>query len=128
VERIPRWRFAADRGGTFTDVVGSDPEGRFHTLKLLSISPEYEDAAIEGIRRILGVRQGEGMPEERIKGIRFGTTVATNALLERRGGRIALLITRGFRSSRNRISEQARHLQALHREDLALVFKRHRSG
>jgi 5-oxoprolinase (ATP-hydrolysing) len=92
-----RWRFAADRGGTFTDVVGSDPVGCYHTLKLLSVSPDYEDAAIEGIRRILGLKQGEGMPEELIEGIRFGTTAATNALLERRGGSVALLITRGFR-------------------------------
>jgi 5-oxoprolinase (ATP-hydrolysing) len=95
--KIRRWRFAADRGGTFTDVVGSDPVGCYHTLKLLSVSPDYEDAAVEGMRRILGVKRGERMPEERIEGIRFGTTAATNALLERRGGSVALLITRGFR-------------------------------
>jgi len=94
--RPSKWRFAVDRGGTFTDVVGIDPEGRYHTLKLLSSSTEYDDASIEGIRRILGVRSGEGLPEEEIGAIRFGTTVATNALLERKGGRVVLFITAGF--------------------------------
>ncbi len=92
-----QWRFAVDRGGTFTDVVGVDPAGNYHTLKLLSSSPDYADASIEGIRRMLGLRSGERLPVEDIGGIRFGTTVATNALLERRGDRVALLITKGFR-------------------------------
>jgi len=91
-----KWRFAVDRGGTFTDVVALDPGGVFHTLKLLSVSSGYDDASIEGIRRILGLDPGEPLPEDRIEGIRFGTTVATNALLERKGGRVALLITKGF--------------------------------
>lgn len=91
-----KWKFAVDRGGTFTDVVGVDPEGSFHTLKLLSQSSEYEDASIEGIRRLLCTDAGEALPEDIIAGIRFGTTVATNALLERKGGRTALLITKGF--------------------------------
>ncbi|MFQ5585635.1 MAG: hydantoinase B/oxoprolinase family protein [Thermodesulfobacteriota bacterium] len=91
-----KWRFAVDRGGTFTDVVGLDPHGAFHTVKLLSSSPEYEDPSIEGIRRVLGIGGGERLPEGEIEGIRFGTTVATNALLERRGGRVALFITKGF--------------------------------
>ncbi len=95
-EKTSKWRFAVDRGGTFTDVVALDPGGVFHTLKLLSASSAYEDASIEGIRRILGLAPGEPLPEDRIESIRFGTTAATNALLERKGGRVALLITRGF--------------------------------
>jgi 5-oxoprolinase (ATP-hydrolysing) len=91
-----KWKFAVDRGGTFTDVIGLDPSGSFRTMKLLSNSSEYEDASIEGIRRVLGLRPDESLPEEDIEGIRFGTTVATNALLERKGGRVALLISKGF--------------------------------
>ncbi len=93
---MSRWRFAVDRGGTFTDVIGVDPEGRFHVLKLLSSSPEYDDASVEGIKRILNISSDKSLPEEGIESIRFGTTVATNALLERKGGRVALLITKGF--------------------------------
>ncbi|MFQ5330176.1 MAG: hydantoinase B/oxoprolinase family protein [Thermodesulfobacteriota bacterium] len=91
-----KWRFAIDRGGTFTDLVGIDPRGRFHTAKLLSSSPEYVDPSIEIIRRVLGVEGGGALPAAEIESIRFGTTVATNALLERRGGRVALFITKGF--------------------------------
>ncbi|NOX20747.1 MAG: 5-oxoprolinase [Nitrospirae bacterium] len=90
-----KWRFAVDRGGTFTDVVGLDPDGRYHSLKLLSSSPLYRDASIEGIKRILGY-EGSPLPADRIEGIRFGTTVATNALLERKGGRVLLITTEGF--------------------------------
>ncbi len=91
-----KWRFAVDRGGTFTDVVGIDPSDEFHTLKLLSQSSAYEDASIEGIRRMLGLASHEPLPGDRIEGIRFGTTVATNALLERKGGKVALFVTAGF--------------------------------
>ena len=91
-----KWRFAIDRGGTFTDVVALDPKGDFQTLKILSHSPDYGNASIEGIRRILRLRPGEPLPEDKIAGIRFGTTIATNALLERKGGKVALLITKGF--------------------------------
>ncbi|MCC5972016.1 MAG: hydantoinase B/oxoprolinase family protein [Pararhodobacter sp.] len=98
------WDFWIDRGGTFTDVVGSAPDGALHPLKLLSENPgAYEDAAIEGIRRLLG---GEIDPA-RIGTVKMGTTVATNALLERKGDRVALLITRGFRDAL-RIAYQAR--------------------
>ena len=90
-----KWSFAVDRGGTFTDVIGVDPDGRFHTRKLLSSSPEYDDASIEGIRRILS--NNGPLPADRIAAIRFGTTVATNALLERKGRKAALFITAGFR-------------------------------
>lgn len=91
-----RWKFAVDRGGTFTDVVGVDPRGRYHTEKLLS-SGGYGDPCIEGIRRVLGLPPGEPLPGGLIESIRFGTTTATNALLERKGGRTLLVITRGFR-------------------------------
>lgn len=91
-----KWKFSVDRGGTFTDVVAVDPAGKFHSLKLLSSSSDYKDASIEGIRRILGIKTKNHLPEDIIEGIRFGTTVATNALLEKKGGKVALLITRGF--------------------------------
>ncbi len=95
-----RWRFWIDRGGTFTDVVARAPDGTLHTTKLLSDNPEhYRDAAIEGIRRLLALEAEAPIPAERIEHVRMGTTVATNALLERRGERTALLITRGFRDA-----------------------------
>jgi 5-oxoprolinase (ATP-hydrolysing) len=103
-----RWDFWIDRGGTFTDVIGRDPAGDIHPLKLLSENPEaYEDAAIEGIRRLLGVAAGAAMPSDIIGTVRMGTTVATNALLERKGDRTLLLITRGFKDAL-RIAYQAR--------------------
>jgi len=89
------WDFWIDRGGTFTDIVGRAPDGTLTPLKLLSENPDaYEDAAVEGIRRLLG-----GLDPARIGTVRMGTTVATNALLERKGHRCALLITRGFRDA-----------------------------
>ena len=91
-----KWKFAVDRGGTFTDVIGLDPSGRFHKLKLLSSSPDYKDPTIEGIKRMLGLKQSQRLPGEKIEAIRLGTTVATNALLERKGGKVALLISKGF--------------------------------
>ncbi|MFD1880931.1 hydantoinase B/oxoprolinase family protein [Paracoccus pacificus] len=97
------WDFWIDRGGTFTDVVGRDPDGGLHALKLLSENPEsYPDAAIEGIGRLLG-----GLDPARIGTVRMGTTVATNALLERKGDRTALIINRGFRDAL-RLAYQAR--------------------
>jgi 5-oxoprolinase (ATP-hydrolysing) len=92
----PKWRFYIDRGGTFTDVVAEAPDGRSQTLKLLSADPRYDDAALEGIRRAMGVAPSAPIPAERIAEIRMGTTVATNALLERKGERVALIVTRGF--------------------------------
>ena len=90
------WDFWIDRGGTFTDVVGCDPEGGLHPLKLLSENPGvYEDAAIEGIARLLGGT----IDSARIGAVKMGTTVATNALLERKGDRTLLLITKGFADS-----------------------------
>ncbi|HEY5988719.1 MAG TPA: hydantoinase/oxoprolinase family protein, partial [Streptosporangiaceae bacterium] len=92
-----RWEFWIDRGGTFTDVVAKQPDGDLVVRKLLSEDPaRYQDAVIEGIRRILGVPASEPIPAERIGSVRLGTTVATNALLERRGEPTVLVITRGF--------------------------------
>ncbi|WP_346728253.1 hydantoinase B/oxoprolinase family protein [Rubrivivax gelatinosus] len=102
------WQFWIDRGGTFTDVVGRDPAGALHTLKLLSENPEhYEDAAVEGMRRLLGLAPGEPITPERVDCVKMGTTVATNALLERRGEPTLLVTTRGFRDAL-RIAWQAR--------------------
>jgi len=103
-----RWQFWVDRGGTFTDLVGRAPDGQLHTLKLLSDNPEqYPDAAVEGIRRLLGLRAGELIAAEHVECVKMGTTVATNALLERKGDRTLLITTRGFRDAL-RIAYQAR--------------------
>jgi len=91
-----RWQFWIDRGGTFTDIVGRRPDGGLVTLKLLSENPgRYRDAAVQGIRALLGLGE-EPIPPGTIDVVRMGTTVATNALLERKGDRTVLAITRGF--------------------------------
>ena len=93
------WQFWIDRGGTFTDVVAKRPDGSLVTHKLLSENPErYRDAAIQGIRDILGLATGAPIPAE-VAAIKMGTTVATNALLERKGERTLLVITKGFRDA-----------------------------
>jgi 5-oxoprolinase (ATP-hydrolysing) len=93
-----RWQFWIDRGGTFTDVVALRPDRTLVTTKMLSENPEqYKDAAIAGIRKLLGLAAHEPLPTSRIETVKMGTTVATNALLERRGEQTALFITRGFR-------------------------------
>jgi len=92
-----QWDFWIDRGGTFTDVVGRRPDGTLTAHKLLSENPEaYRDAAVQGICDLLGLKRGEAIPPGRIGAVKMGTTVATNALLERRGERTVLAITRGF--------------------------------
>ncbi|MEC8105585.1 MAG: hydantoinase/oxoprolinase family protein, partial [Pseudomonadota bacterium] len=102
------WQFWIDRGGTFTDVVGRGPDGTLHTHKLLSENPEaYEDAALQGIRDLLGLSAGDPVPEAEIDAVKMGTTVATNALLERKGDRTLLVVTEGFRDQL-RIAYQAR--------------------
>jgi len=102
------WDFWIDRGGTFTDVVGRQPDGRLVAHKLLSENPQaYGDAAVQGIRDLLGLRKGDPIPPGLIGAVKMGTTVATNALLERKGERTLLLITRGFRDAL-RIGYQAR--------------------
>jgi 5-oxoprolinase (ATP-hydrolysing) len=93
------WDFWIDRGGTFTDVIGRDPQGRVIPMKLLSESPAYPDAAVEGVRRLLSLASGEPIPAGAIRAVKMGTTVATNALLERRGERTLLVTTRGFRDA-----------------------------
>jgi 5-oxoprolinase (ATP-hydrolysing) len=93
---VTGWRFWIDRGGTFTDIVAARPDGRLEVRKLLSESPErYRDAAVQGIRDLLGVASGP-IPPGLIAEVKMGTTVATNALLERKGERTLLAITRGF--------------------------------
>ncbi len=93
-----RWQFWVDRGGTFTDLVARAPDGTLKTHKLLSENPEqYKDAALAGIRHFLGLAKGERIPGEVIEAVKMGTTVATNALLERKGDRTVLFITQGFR-------------------------------
>ena len=95
-----RWQFWIDRGGTFTDVVARRPDGSLATHKLLSDNPEqYADAAIAGIRRLLDVAAEAPVPVDLIESVKMGTTVATNALLERKGELTALVVTRGFRDA-----------------------------
>jgi len=102
------WEFWIDRGGTFTDVIGKKPDGALVTRKLLSENPEaYRDAAVHGIRHLLGLPPDAAIPGERISAVKMGTTVATNALLERKGERTLLLVTKGFRDAL-RIGYQAR--------------------
>ncbi|HUU25618.1 MAG TPA: hydantoinase B/oxoprolinase family protein [Methyloceanibacter sp.] len=94
------WQFFIDRGGTFTDVVARAPDGRLHTTKLLSENPEnYEDAAIAGIADLIGMPRRKRLPPEQIGSVRMGTTVATNALLERKGDPLLLIVSRGFRDA-----------------------------
>ena len=90
------WDFWVDRGGTFTDIVARRPDGTLTAHKLLSVSPAYADAAVAGIRGLLGLAPGAPVPAGQIAAVRLGTTVATNALLERKGEPAVLLITQGF--------------------------------
>jgi 5-oxoprolinase (ATP-hydrolysing) len=97
---MSKWDFWIDRGGTFTDIVARRPDGRIETRKLLSEDPQnYSDAAIEGIRRLLDISADSPVPASQINAIKMGTTVATNALLERKGDRTLLVTTRGFRDA-----------------------------
>ena len=111
-----KWQFWIDRGGTFTDVVGKMPDGTVVTHKLLSENPEqYTDAAVTGIRHLLGLGKGEPVTAARVACVKMGTTVATNALLERKGEPTLLVITRGFRDAlriayQNRPKLFARHI------------------
>src|SRR5262245_34084827 len=102
------WDFWIDRGGTFTDVIGRRPDGNLVAHKLLSDNPEaYGDAAVQGIRDLLGVKPDDPIPSGLIGRVKMGTTVATNALLERKGERTLLVTTRGFRDAL-KIGYQAR--------------------
>ncbi|HEY9297033.1 MAG TPA: hydantoinase/oxoprolinase family protein, partial [Phormidium sp.] len=110
------WQFWIDRGGTFTDIVARRPDGKLVIHKLLSENPDrYTDAPIQGIREILGISADIPIPSEQIEVVKMGTTVATNALLERKGDRTVLLITKGFRDAlkigyQNRPDIFARHI------------------
>ena len=112
-----KWQFWIDRGGTFTDLVARTPGGELQTLKLLSSDPEhYADAALEGIRRCLGIAGDQAIPHAQIDAVKMGTTVATNALLERQGEPTALVTTAGFRDAlrigyQNRPDLFARHIE-----------------
>ncbi len=95
-----RWQFWIDRGGTFTDIVAQNPAGEIVIHKLLSENPEqYEDAPIQGIRDVMGIDRHQPIPTAEIEAIKMGTTVATNALLERKGDRTVLAITQGFKDA-----------------------------
>src|ERR1700761_1504533 len=110
------WQFWIDRGGTFTDIVARAPDGALTAKKLLSENPgRYRDAAVEGIRQILGLASGAKLPAGAIGVVKMGTTVATNALLEHKGERTALVITQGFGDAlrigyQNRPDLFARHI------------------
>ncbi len=100
MDRKGVWHFCIDRGGTFTDIVARAPDGRLLTHKLLSDNPDaYADAAIAGIADVLGVSRGALLPAEFIGSVKMGTTVATNALLERKGEKVLLLVSEGFRDA-----------------------------
>ena len=103
-----KWQFWIDRGGTFTDIVARDPKGHLSTHKLLSENPgRYRDAAIAGIKTVLGVSLDAPIPPGVVEAVKMGTTVATNALLERKGDRALLVVNRGFADAL-RIGNQAR--------------------
>lgn len=96
----PKWQFWVDRGGTFTDLIGVAPDGAVKTHKLLSENPDrYKDAAIQGIRELLNLSDTDTLPVDKISAVKMGTTVATNALLEREGDKTLLLTSRGFRDA-----------------------------
>ena len=100
MSQLTLWQFWIDRGGTFTDIVALTPNGEYRTHKLLSENPEqYKDAALHGIRELLGLDADAPIPDAQIHSVKMGTTVATNALLERKGTPTALLITRGFKDA-----------------------------
>ncbi|MEL6496508.1 MAG: hydantoinase/oxoprolinase family protein, partial [Cyanobacteria bacterium J06623_7] len=95
-----RWQFYIDRGGTFTDIVAKTPQGKIIVHKLLSENPEqYPDAPLQGIRDLMGVDRDRPIPTGQIDVVKMGTTVATNALLERKGDRVVLLINKGFKDA-----------------------------
>src|SRR5579875_3591207 len=102
------WQFWIDRGGTFTDIVARSPDGALSTHKLLSENPgRYRDAALAGIRAVLGLAPEAPIPPGTIDAVKMGTTVATNALLERKGERTLLVVNPGF-ADVLRIGNQAR--------------------
>src|SRR6266508_5306520 len=120
-----RWQFWIDRGGTFTDIVARRPDGALVTHKLLSENPErYRDAAVHGIREMLGLPAAAPIPAGAIDTVKMGTTVATNALLERNGERTALVITKGFADAL-RIAYQHRPKLFVRRIELPAMLYEH---
>ena len=119
-----KWQFWIDRGGTFTDLVARRPDGALITHKLLSENPErYKDAAVQGIRDLLGLTATDAIPPGSIQNVKMGTTVATNALLERKGDRTVLAISNGFGDAL-RIGYQTRpYLFALNIELPELLYE-----
>ncbi|MEM0980195.1 MAG: hydantoinase/oxoprolinase family protein, partial [Cyanobacteria bacterium P01_H01_bin.58] len=113
---MARWEFWIDRGGTFTDIVARRPDGQLVVHKLLSENPDrYTDAPLQGIRDLMGLTANDPIPAEQIAALKMGTTVATNALLERKGDRTLLVITDGFQDAlrigyQNRPDIFARHI------------------
>src|SRR5262249_10667936 len=120
-----QWQFWIDRGGTFTDIVARKPDGTLTTHKLLSENPErYRDAAVAGIRELLGLAAADAIPAAAIEAVKRGTTVATHALLERKGERTVLAITRGFHDAL-RIAYQHRPRLFVRRIELpTLLYER----
>jgi len=117
------WQFWIDRGGTFTDIVAISPAGQLSSHKLLSDNPrQYNDAAIQGIRTILGLASNTVLPENQLAAVKMGTTVATNALLERRGAPTALLITRGFADALKIGYQNRPDIFALHIQRQAMLY------
>ncbi len=116
IDRHQQWQFWIDRGGTFTDIVGLRPDGKLVSHKLLSENPEqYRDASLQGIRDLLQLTAGQKIPKRLISAIKMGTTVATNALLERKGERTLFVTTMGFHDAlriayQNRPDLFARHI------------------
>src|SRR5688572_6153456 len=124
VSTVERWQFWIDRGGTFTDVIGRRPDGGVVTLKLLSENPQrYRDAAVQGIRELLGLSPDAPIPADRIDAVKMGTTVATNALLERKGDRTVLVITRGFADALRIAYQHRPKLFVLHIELPSLLYE-----
>lgn len=124
---MTKWQFWIDRGGTFTDIVAQKPDGSLTTHKLLSENPEqYKDAAVHGIRTLLGLKEKDPLPADQVECVKMGTTVATNALLERKGEPTVLVTTKGFHDAlriayQNRPQLFARHIilpELLHKETI----------
>ena len=119
------WQFWIDRGGTFTDIVARTPDGRLLTHKLLSENPrQYSDAATHGIREVLGIAKDSPLPEQLLAEVRMGTTIVTNALLQRHGTRAALLITRGYRDALIIGYQNRANIFALNIERQPLLYER----
>ena len=118
-----KWQFWIDRGGTFTDIVARTPDGKIESTKLLSENPEhYADSAIEGMRRVLGLSEHDAFPSKDVDAIKMGTTVATNALLERKGERTLLAITGGFADALHIGTQQRPRLFDLHIQRPSMLY------